>query len=828
MGEQVRTVLRGFRRRAGLTQEELAERSGVSVSTIRGFETGTRRNPQLASVRLLAGALGLAPGEREHLVAAALGDTSVPTVASVRRVWNVPARSPAFIGRDELLTALQTVLREERPAVVVQALHGMGGIGKTALAIEYAHRHGTDCDVVWWIPAEEPTLIPDRLAELAHALGLASVTDPTTAAVARLLGALRDRDRWLLIFDNAEDPAGLARYLPGGGGGQVLITSRNPGWQDLATPLDVTVFDRNESIALLRHRAPQLTDGEAERIAAALGDLPLALAQAGAHLADTATSVQDYLTLLAERTAEVLTRGSCATYPVSLTASWTLALDRLATEHPAALELLGVAAHLAPEPIPLSLFTQHPEQLPPRLSAATANLLAFTDLTAALRQRALARVEADSLQLHRLLAAILRTQPDQHPDLPTLVIRLLRTAVPTDPHNPHTWPAWRQLLPHVLVAADSHRTLPGAEEHVAWLLDHAAQFIQFRGEPVSAQPLFERARDLRYWILGEDHPHTLKSTSNLSNNLWTMGRYELARQLAEDTLTRCREVLGEDHPHTLESASNLCLTLWELGRYELARQLAEDTLTRCREVLGDNHPHTLRSVHSLAYSLRELGHYELARHLGEDTLASCREALGEDHPHTLSSAFSLAPTLRALGHYERAYLLGEDAFTRLRRVLGENHPYTLRSAHSLAASLRALGQHQRARQLAEDTLTRRRQILGDDNPLTLRSADSLAVTLRTLQNYEPARQLSEHTLTRMRQVLGKNHPDTLRSAHSLVTTLQALGQHQRARQLAEDTLTRRRQILGHDHPHTLRSTDSLAAILQTQKRIEQVRQLAED
>jgi len=542
------------------------------------------------------------------------------------------------------------------------------------------------------------------------------------------------------------------------------------------------VFAREESVALLCRRVPELTSEQAGRLAEALGDLPLAVAQAGAHLAETGTTVPDFLALLGERAGEVLAHGAPATYPVSLVASTRIAVDRLAAESPAAVQLLALAAYLAPEPIPLPWFTTHPVCLPEPLAAAAEDRVVFAKLVGLLGRRGLARVEPATVQLHRVLAAILRTPADQQRDLSTRAVRLLRAAAPTDSPwaNPPTWPAWRQLLPHVLVTTDTHRLLNGVDLEVAWLLGRAASYLQTSGEPSSAQPLVERALELRSSRLGEDHPDTLDLADKLASCLWALGHSEQACRLSEDTLTRRRRTLGEDDPATLASASNLAVALWALGRYEQARQLDEDTLARYRRVLGEDHPHTLNSASNLALDLWALRRYEQARQIAEDTLTHRRRTLGEDHPDTLISAGNLAACLRELGQYEQARQIAEDTLTRRRRTLGEDHPHTLVSADHFAACLREVGHHEQACRLAEDTLAHMRQILDNEHPHTLRSAGNLALCLQALGQQEQARQLGEGTLARLRQVLGNEHPETLRWAGNLAPVLTDPGEHDHA------------------------------------------------
>jgi MinD-like ATPase involved in chromosome partitioning or flagellar assembly/tetratricopeptide (TPR) repeat protein len=810
------------------------------------------------AVEALLHELGRSPQSLEH--PADPGSPEPRWPRTIPPVWNIPTRNAAFTGRNAVLETLRDQLAGSGKAVVLpQALYGLGGVGKTQVALEYAHRYMANYDVVWWISAEQPELVNPALAKLASKLGI-RVGDSVTEAAQVAREALRQGApyaRWLLIFDNADDPQELEPFLPGGPG-HVIVTSRNPAWSLVADSLEIDIFARRESVDHLQHRVPRLSEGDADMVAEALGDLPLAIEQAGGWLEETGMSAATYVDLLRRQPTSVLELNQPSNYPKPVALTWRLSFDRLRAQSPAAARLLELCAFFAPEPISLSLLygDEMIRALIPHYDPKEKIVLGqlIRDIT----RLALAKMDQgnNSIQLHRLIQAVIRaelkTEFEQYDAFHT-VHRILVGAIPRkgDTDDPENWPKYDWIWPHL---GPSRADECDAEETRQLLIDRV-RYLWIRSQLDSALEFGSSLEEGWQERFGSDDRQTLYLRSQLANVLRSQGRYAEACHLDSDIFARQREVLSDSHPHTLQTAWGLAADLRGLGEFHKALAMDKDTYERFKELFGENHRSTLSAANNLAVDLRLVGDCLAARGLDQDTLDRRQAVLGPSHPYTLYSAANLARDMREAGEYVASVDLLRRTYGQYSEVLGEDSADTLRTAKSLAVSLRktgeldkayqltkttherylqhysavtpdalactlnlacdlsALGQKPAACDLAVDVMQAYEGSLGSDHPYALVAANNLSTYLRGSGGLHEAETLARRTLGAFREKLGDSHPFTMSCAINLANCLSDLGQFEEAEALERQTHNQLVEVLGALHPDTLICEANLAVTL---------------
>ncbi len=634
------------------------------------------------------------------------------------------APRPVFLaGREELLDELANRLAgDEGAGPRMVALYGLGGAGKTSVALEYAHRQLGNVGVAWQVPAENPTVLAAGFGELAAQLNAADRGDPVASVHSVLAASL---EPWLLVFDNARDPS-VARFVPPAGPGQVLITSRSPIWPP-GQALEVPVLDTEVAAKFLADRTRNPDRRAALELAGELGGLPLALEQAAAYVQASGDSLAGYLAAFRRRRADLLGRGEPTGYPGTVATTWRLAFGDLAQAAPGAAGLLRLLAFCAPEAIPLRLLLHpHPgltgrlgEDVAPVLVPLLEDELAGRDAIAALRRYSLISPPADgSVSVHRLVQAV---TADQMPEELAAAWRqaaaaVIEAAIPGDPAQPLTWPDFAALLPHAQAAfaADSGSMGPMVD------------YLGYSGSYVAACELCQRMVEAQVRVLGAEHPDTLAARGSLVRWSGVAGDAAGARDQFAALLPVRERVLGPEHPDTLAARGFLARWTGGAGDAAGARDQFAALLPVDERVLGREHPGTLATRGSLARWTGWAGDAAGARDQFAALLPVRERFLGAEHPDTLATRGDLARWTGEAGDPAGA----RDQFAALlpvrERVSGREHPDTLAIRSYLADWTGQAGDAVGARDQYTALLPLSERVLGVEHPDTLATRRSLA------------------------------------------------------------------------------------------------------
>ena len=791
------------------------------------------------------------------------------------RFGSRPSIAAGFVrrqGQDELVEA---VFARAEPRTV---LMGMRGSGKTQLAAAVAARCEEEgWPLVAWIHAASRREILAGLYELALRIGIdAPKNIPLEVIVQRLLAQLRSveaADR-LFVFDNVENPDDLRDLIPEGAGVRALITTpRHFDWDGLGwLRLAVGAFDREQSVSLLCEHTGDTHREVADRIAEALGDLPLAITQTAATAQQGGYSLSGYLDRLTHHPLESrISRLEGDDYPdavgIALAMAYEQVLEKLRAEHPQqeriAVSILGALSLLAASGVPthwllaldgdsdavrdtlsflksaaiLQESSDGTKTIIPRLQGHVYRETYLNDqkkLDEACSNAAtlLSGIDVDRLdngeqrrdETHHLIEQIISvTSQDYSHSLfsePRVSSKLAETL-----HDATSLGMSQLALGLTDSVTRACETLGPHHPDTLASRNNLAGTYRDAGRLDKAIALYEQILEDSIRILGLDHPRTLTSRLNLAGAYQAAGRLDEAIPLYEQVFSGRSRVLGPDHRSTLTACDHLADTYWEAGRFDEAIPLKKQILADAMRIMGPDSPGASTARLNLAATYRDAGRLDEAITLYKENLGAITRTLGLDHPDTLTARNQIAGAYREAGRLDEAIALNQENLEEFTRLAGPDHPHTLSSRSTLAGAYREAGRLDEAISLLEQDLEDRTRILGLDHPETLASRHSLAGAYRDAGRLEEAIPLFEQNLADFIRILGPDRPDTFTSRSTLAGAYQAAGRLDEAIALYEQTLEDSTRILGPHHPNTLTTRNNLASAYSAAGRIKDVEKL---
>ena len=776
----------------------------------------------------------------------------------------MPARNTQFTGRREHLVKVREGLTANRVTLVPHTLWGLGGVGKTEIAKEYAHRFGADYDLIWWIRSESRATARASIAELGVLLG----ADPEASkgeCIRYAHDALRRGEpysRWLLVFDNADDVKDALALLPESTAtGHVLITSRNPDWREHGESVPVEVYPRQESVEFLRRKVPNISAENADGFAAAVQDLPLALEHAASWYRETGRSAEEYLELMDtgfrslfpnKQFYPILSLGTDgpadeddpiepdADYVKTVASAWLIASQTMASDQRnPAIKLLELLSFFAPTPVPLDLVRSVPTGLLPRdLELCLNDEQSTRDMIRAISTRSLAKAyspaegaERHALEMHRVVQLFTANgmsaeRIDQYRRAARMA---LVASTPGDPEDPANYRAYVEVIPHLRPTW----ALRGEEPEVRRLVLDTCRSLLRQGEYNSCLTLVHRAMPDWTRTLAADDVDLLTLRRSESLALGGLGdqvgRLSINREVYELAIGTD----GEENDVALRARGSIASALLWLGRLVEAEQAARAVLEASKAKHGAEDPITLRETHNYAAHLRLAGRHEEALELDRDVYrrrvaARLEQGVGRPSRDVIKARTSFARDLRELGVAFEAAQEQEENYADCVEVLGQTDPETLRAMVELGVIRRRAGRYEEAYTLGKLALERHAAQLGEDHPDYIQVLTNFAGDCRFIGEIARGRALALEACEKAHRLIPAPNPIRAATATNLAVFLRTEGELEEATRLDTEALEELHAILGEANHYTLACQINLGNDMAAAGNLAEAKRLHED
>lgn len=747
-----------------------------------------------------------------HEMSAKLPSEPAPSGAAptVQTWWKVPSpRNAYFTGRAPILERLHRTFLAQTTGVVLQILNGLGGIGKTQIALEYVYRFAHTYQAIFWVAADPQGDLLADFVRIAQFLHLSEQDEPDqTRIVTAIKQWFQQHEGWLLVFDNVEEVTAVHAFCPTAGKGHILITTRSQATGTIAIPCEVEPMELQEGTEFLLRRGKLLSPdlsleqadaqekAAAEEIVRRFGGHPLALDQAGAYVEETGQRVSDYLALYQQRQATLLSRrGNVSTEHMdSVMTTFSLVFERVERMRPDAAALLRFCAFLHPDALPEELLQMGARSFDPAYRSIAEDPFELDAALSILRIYSLLKRNpaTKTVSMHRLVQDVL-TQSMEHAQQrhwAEAVVRTLGQAFPDG--EPASWPLCQRYLSHARVALHLIETWQMRFSEVAHLLNRVGHYLYKRAEYAEAQANYEQALAL---LTEDEEPLLLAQVrSNLGVLHLFLAHYLQAEHYLKEALSLRERVLEPSHVELAQNLNDLAGVYHNQGQWTEAEPLYQRALALQEQSLGAEAPPTLRTLGNLALLHYSQKRYAESEALNQRVLASREKHLGTMHADTGQSVLNLAYVYYRQQRYTEADPLFKRAFAIYQEVYGQEHPQTMAAMNGLALLYNALGRYEESEPLFQQILTCWEKVYGPEHPriatvlnaqvpITLQKGqpeDAEALLRRALQIWEQKSWLEEIDFVSGFKHIAQAYErqgrhERAEPLYQLVTTLQQFG-----------------------------------------------------